>query len=287
MLLLGRTGQLGWELHRLLESAVTLQAPLRAALDLADADALRRAVAGFRPEVIVNAAAYTAVDAAENDVAVATALNATAPGVLAQAAAEHGALLVHYSTDYVFDGRATTPYREDDPTGPLSVYGSTKLQGEEAIRRSGCRHLILRTGWVYSDRGRNFVLTMLRLARARPDLQVVADQRGTPTRARSLAEATVRLVEGFADRPAQGLYHLTGSGEATWHAFACSIIGQGAALGLCPKVPVAPIPAVAWPAAAARPAYSVLSNTRVQADFGVRLPDWESDLGGCLRQLTA
>ena len=285
MLLLGRTGQVGWELHRLLEPAGTVHAPLRAALDLADADALRRAVADFRPDLIVNAAAYTAVDAAEGDVAGATALNATAPGVLAQAAAECGALLVHYSTDYVFDGRATMPYREDDPTGPLSVYGRTKLQGEEAIRRSGCRHLILRTGWVYSDRGRNFVLTLLRLARSRPDLQVVADQRGTPTLARSLAEATVRIVAGLADRPVQGLYHVTGSGEATWHAFACSIVEQGAALGLCPKVPVAPIPAAAWPAAAARPAYSVLSNARVHADFGVRLPDWESDLGKCLQGL--
>jgi dTDP-4-dehydrorhamnose reductase len=279
-------GQVGAELCRRLEPGATLALD-RAELDLLDAAAVRRRVRDWQPEVILNAAAYTAVDAAESDAKLAAVLNAAAPRILAEEAARSGALLVHYSTDYVFDGRQGRPYKEDDPTGPEGVYGRTKLDGERGIRDSGCRHLILRTSWIYASHGKNFLLTMLRLARERPALRVVADQRGSPTWARSLAEATLKAVDSIGSRPSQALYHLTGAGETTWHGFASAIVERGAALGLCPAVPVEPIATSAYPTPARRPAYSVLSCDRIAADFGVRLPHWQSDLDECLRALTS
>jgi dTDP-4-dehydrorhamnose reductase len=285
VLLLGGSGQVGHELRRLLAPRCTLQPPKREQLDLADAAALREAVRASRAHVIFSAAGYTGVDDAERDVAAAAALNADAPAVLAEEAARTGALLVHYSTDYVFDGRERRPYREDDATAPLSAYGRTKLAGEHAIRQSGCRHLVLRTSWVYGPRRSNFVLTMLKLAAQRPELQVVADQRGAPTSARSLADATMRIVDQLAGKPARDVYHLAGEGEASWHEFATAIVGGGAQRGLCPEVPIKAIPTASRPTPARRPAYSVLDSGRAQADFGVRLPPWQLDLQRCLDDL--
>lgn len=285
MLLLGSSGQVGHELRRLLEPAGDFLAPAHTDLDVADTHALRSVVREWRPQLILNAAAYTAVDAAENDQAAAAVLNVTAPATLAAEAAALGALLVHYSTDYVFDGAGSRPYREDDTPAPQSVYGRTKLEGERAIRRSGCRHLILRTSWVYSARGRNFLLTILRLAAERDELRVVDDQRGSPTLARSLAQATVRMLDRVGSGQAQALFHVTGAGEATWYDFARVIVDRGVELGLCRRVHVVPIGTESYPTPARRPAYSVLDNERVFTDFGIRMPRWQSDLHECLREI--
>ena len=285
ILLLGRSGQVGFELQRLLAPIAQLSAPGRDEIDLQNSDSLRARVRELRPDVILNAAAYTAVDAAEKEEALAHAINADAPGALAQEAAQLGALLVHYSTDYVFDGSKRTPYREDDPVAPVSAYGRTKLAGEEAIRASGCLHLILRTSWVYAPRGKNFVLTMLRLASERPELRVVADQVGSPTSARSLAEAAVQALDAVQAKPVRQTYHATGAGVTSWHGFAERIVERGAALGLCRRVPVKPITTAEYPTPARRPAYSVLDNARLAADLGVRLPAWETALDQCLAEI--
>jgi dTDP-4-dehydrorhamnose reductase len=296
ILLLGRDGQVGWELARLLQPSAELSAPRRDELDLAQSDQLRAAIRDLRPEIVVNAAAYTAVDAAEKDEAMAAAINAHAPRVLAQEAARLGALLVHYSTDYVFDGSKGSPYHEDDPANPASAYGRTKLAGEQAIRAGGCRHLILRTSWIYAARGKNFVLTMLRLANERDELRVVADQVGSPTKARSLAEATVQMLNVIVPSPhaergervrvrGGGIYHITAANHTSWHAFAERIVERGAALGLCRKVPVRAITTAEYPTPAKRPAYSVLSNDRLAADFGIRLPAWQDALDDCLAEV--
>lgn len=266
----------------MLESTAELIAPGREDADLRRGDALRERIRLWRPQVIINAAAYTAVDAAEKEEELAHAINAEAPAAIAQEAAALGARLVHYSTDYVFDGHARVPYREDDPVAPLSAYGRTKLAGERAIRASGCRHLVLRTSWVYAPRGKNFVLTMLRLAREKPELRVVADQSGSPTSARSLARATAELL---ANDRVQGTFHATGAGVTTWHGFAERIVAAGARLGLCPVVPVRPIATADFPTPARRPAWSVLDNGRLFQESGVRLPPWEAALDECLQEL--
>lgn len=287
ILLTGRSGQVGSELQGALAPLGEVSAPGRDDLDLARPDTLRKAVAAARPAVIVNAAAYTAVDAAEKDEARAAAVNAEGPRVLAEEAARCGALLVHYSTDYVFDGAHGAPYREEDPTRPLSAYGRTKLAGEEAIRASGCRHLILRTSWVYAPRGKNFLLTMLRLANERPELRVVADQVGSPTSARAIAEATAGIVrKAMADRGRGGTFHLTCAGLVSWHGFASRIVERGAALGLCRRVPVVPITTSDYPTPATRPAFSGLSNEKLVREFGLRMPPWEDALEACLADLS-
>lgn len=285
LVLTGRTGQVGAELERALAPLGEVIAPGRAELDLSHPEALGEAVRRLQPDIIVNAAAYTAVDAAEKDEAQAARVNAAAPQALAREAARSGALLVHYSTDYVFDGAGGTPYDEDHPPRPLSAYGRTKLAGEEAIRRSGCRHLILRTAWVYAPRGRNFLLTMLRLAGERPELRVVADQAGSPTSARAIALGTAQVLQqalAGAGKPL-GTYHMTCGGTVSWHGFASRIVEQASTLGLCRRVPVRPITTAEYPTPAARPAYSVLSNEKLLRDYGVRLPSWEAALDECLR----
>jgi dTDP-4-dehydrorhamnose reductase len=269
ILLTGATGQVGWELRGTLAPLGEVKAFDRFGLDLADTPPLVATVRALQPAVIVNAAAYTAVDKAEAERDMAFAVNATAPRVLAEEAKRIGALLVHYSTDYVFDGEKASPYVEDDAPRPTSVYGESKLAGEQAILKSGCRHLILRTSWVYGPRGKNFYLTMLRLAKERPELRVVDDQVGAPTSSLEIARATATLL----GKGARGLYHMTAAGETSWCGFARAIF---AAAGIA--TPVVPIPTADYPTPARRPRNSRLDCSRLRADFGVALAPWEEAL---------
>jgi len=269
ILLTGRNGQVGWELERSLAPLGQVIATDLATLDLADADATRRAVRAAKPDVIVNAAAYTAVDKAESERDLAHAINATAVGVLAEETKRLGALLVHYSTDYVFDGTKPSPYVEDDAPNPVNVYGASKLAGERAVQASGCGYLILRTSWVYGPRGSNFLLTMLRLARERPELQVVDDQIGAPTSSLAIARATAQLLR----RGAGGLYHLTAAGAVTWCGFARAILARA---GIA--TPVRAIRTEDYPTPARRPRNSRLDCSRLRKDFDVALAPWEDQL---------
>ena len=283
LLLLGGNGQVGRELRR---SLLPLGELVVATRDGGDADAaadfdapasLAVLIEQTAPEVVVNAAAYTAVDKAETDAAAAFRINAEAPAAIAQACVDTDALLVHYSTDYVFDGNATRPYREDDATAPLGVYGASKLAGEQAIRASGARHAILRTAWVYAAHGRNFLLTMLRLANERDELRVVADQIGAPTPAAWIADATAEIIRRGV--MASGTWHLVADGETSWHGFAEAIVDEAHALGLIARKPrVVAIPTADYPTPARRPAYSVLDTTRLQRDFGIVPPDWRDGM---------
>lgn len=284
ILLLGGNGQVGWELRRALAPLGALVAPLRndvggLAADLAQPETLRETVRQVAPDVIVNAAAYTAVDRAESEPVLANSVNAIAPGVLALEAAARGAWLVHYSTDYVFDGSGSAPWREDDITGPLNVYGASKLAGEAAIRASGCRHLILRTSWVYAMRGSNFAKTMLRLARERETLDVVDDQIGAPTGADLIADVTAHaLRSAIADAALSGTYHLTAAGATSWHGYARHLLATAAANGAKLKAlheAVRPVPSTAWPTPARRPSNSRLDTARLNSAFGLRMPPWQ------------
>lgn len=286
ILLLGKNGQVGWELQRSLAPLGELvacdfdsPAPLRA--DFSNPASLSALVQSVRPDVIVNAAAHTAVDKAESEPELAQAINAEAPAVLAREAADLGALLVHYSTDYVFDGSGEWPRDESAPTGPLSVYGRTKLAAEQAIAASGCRHLILRTSWVYGLHGANFMKTMLRLGRERDELRVVGDQIGAPTWTRHLADVSA-LILARREVP-DGLYHLAAAGETSWHGYAEAIFKEARRTGLLDKSPVVRrITSAEFPLPAARPANSRLDCSRFQRDFGLALPDWRSGLVDCL-----
>ena len=280
ILLTGRSGQVGYELQRALASLGDIIAPDRAELDLAQPPTIERALAAHQPDIVVNAAAYTAVDRAEAERDLAVTVNAAAPVVIAREAARLGALLVHYSTDYVFDGEKKAPYIEDDAPNPISVYGASKLEGEKAIRASGCRHLIFRTSWVYAARGKNFLLTVLRLAGERPELRIVDDQFGAPTTARMLARATEAVLARPWDDRASGTYHMTAAGRTTWCGFAREIV---AAKGLA--TPVVPIRTEDYPLPARRPRNSVLDNTRLHRTFGVHLPNWQEGLSQTLAEL--
>jgi len=292
ILLLGGNGQVGRELRR---SLVPLGDVVVATRDGVEADvaanfdepaALAAMVRDVGADVVVNAAAYTAVDKAESDADAAFRTNAEAVAAIAAACTDTGALLVHYSTDYVFDGSASRPYREDDATSPLGVYGASKLAGEQAIRSSGARHAILRTAWVYASHGKNFLLTMLRLAGERDELRVVADQVGTPTSAEWIADATAELIRhGVTDA---GTWHLVASGETSWHGFASAIVEDAHAQGLLARMPtVAPITTDEFPTPAKRPANSVLDNTRLRSDFGIVPPDWRDGLRATLRDIAS
>jgi dTDP-4-dehydrorhamnose reductase len=297
ILLIGRTGQIGADLKQLLPQIGNVFAPGREELDLADLSQIRRAIAAVRPGVIVNAGAYTAVDQAESDVAAAQAVNAEAPRILADEARRVGALLVHYSTDYVFDGEKRSPYVEDDSTHPLNVYGETKLEGEIAIRDSGAAHLILRTSWVYATRGKNFLLTAIRLATQKEELRIVRDQNGAPTWSREIAAATVRILgqllntKNGALAAVRGTYHMTAGGQTNWAEFAKAILGEArllppsdswlaAATSEKPLIArgAVSITTAEYPTAARRPAYSVLSNARLAETFGIFLPNWQEQL---------
>jgi dTDP-4-dehydrorhamnose reductase len=312
ILLTGKTGQIGSQLHGLLSRLGHVLAPDRRELDLAHPDSIRRVLRELRPQLIVNAAAYTAVDAAESDPSSAFAVNAEAPALLGEEAKRLNAFLVHYSTDYVFDGAKRSPYTETDPTNPLNVYGKSKFAGEQAIRDSGAVHIIFRTSWVYATRGRNFLLTILRLATERQELAVVSDQIGAPTCADDIAAATVKILARIAEpgtRPAaehqaggdtgstakySGTYHMTAAGETTWYEFAKAILEE--ASRATPALPwfaaatqgrrlmaqrVVAISTLQFPSPARRPAYSVLSNSRLLETFHIGSPDWRTQLRRC------
>jgi dTDP-4-dehydrorhamnose reductase len=282
ILLIGKNGQVGWELRRTLAPIGNVRAVDYPEIDLTDADATRRLVLENNPTVVINAAAYTAVDKAETETKTARLINSVAPGVLAEAAKRTGALMVHYSTDYVFDGTKNAPYVETDPPSPLGVYGQTKLAGDQAVRSAGGNHLIFRLCWVYGARGQNFLLTMQRLARERETLRVVSDQIGCPTWSRLIAEGTTlalrqvlaaRDVSGF-----NGTYHLASGGFTSWHGFASRIIElMTEAERRCREV--AAITTADYPTPAKRPAYSALGCEKLKTTFGIQLPDWEE----CLR----
>jgi len=278
ILVTGAAGQVGAELARLLPAHGDVVAVDRAKLDLAQPDAIVSTMREVRPGIVVNAAAYTAVDLAESERDAAFAVNARAPQVLAEEAKRAGAILIHYSTDYVFDGRATTPYEEDAPTAPLNVYGESKLAGERAVAQSGAHAVVLRTSWVYGLTGKNFLLTIQRLARERDELRIVADQVGTPNWSRTLAQATASLVARGGAHLAEraGLYHMSSAGSASWYEFARAIVGE---VG---KPRVTPIGTAEYPTPARRPAYGVLSTRRFRDTFGIELPDWRAALAVCL-----
>ncbi len=286
ILLLGASGQVGGEVARLLADRAELIAPPRGSLDLAEADAVRRAVRDARAAAIVNAAAYTAVDRAESEPTLAAAINTTAPGVLADEAARAGALLIHYSTDYVFDGTAREPYAEDAPTGPLGVYGRTKRDGERAVLAAGGRAIVLRTSWVYAPRGTNFLLTMRRLFREREEVRVVTDQHGAPTTARCLALATARVIEAAPGPALSGIYHVTARGRTTWHGFAEAIHRGLTARGETLRCrSVVPITTAEYPTPARRPAFSLLDCGKLERTFGFVAGVWEKQLEETLDEL--
>ncbi|GAB4176904.1 MAG: dTDP-4-dehydrorhamnose reductase [Rhodocyclaceae bacterium] len=295
ILVIGRSGQLAWELRRCLLPLGEVYAVERPEIDLARPASLLPVLDRVQPDVIFNAAAYTAVDRAEAEPEIAHAVNAGAPALLAREAAARRALLVHYSTDYVFDGAKPQPYVESDAPAPLGVYGAAKAAGERAVEEAGGDHLILRTSWVYAARGANFLRTMLRLGAERERLRVVADQIGAPTWARFLAEASAQvLAQARRERSAgifsSGLYHLSAAGETSWHGFACAIFAHARrmdpAIGL--KVAdVEPIATSDYPLPARRPANSRLSCEAVRARFGIEIPHWETALDLCLEELLA
>jgi dTDP-4-dehydrorhamnose reductase len=284
ILIVGASGQLGIELQRSFAGTNPLVAVDREALDIGVPDQIRTVVERVRPDVILNAAAYTAVDRAESERELAFAINARAPRLLAEAAARANALLVHYSTDYVFNGRKYEPWNEDDATGPLNVYGSTKLAGEEAVRQVGGKYLIFRTSWVYGPHGKNFLFTMLRLGRERHELSIVNDQVGAPTTSIELARATRTIVDGVLNGQHgdaadwAGLYHMTCGGSTTWCGFTQAIFQRAGSLLEGHEPRIIPIPTRDYPTPARRPENSVLSNARLREKFGVQLAPWESAL---------
>ncbi|SCK31605.1 dTDP-4-dehydrorhamnose reductase [Variovorax sp. HW608] len=292
LLLLGKGGQVGWELQRSLAPLGELVAldfdstELRA--DFSRPEELADTVLKVRPDVIINAAAHTAVDKAEGEVEFARKLNATSPGVVAEAARQVGALMVHYSTDYVFDGSGSTPWKEDDATAPLSVYGRTKLEGEQLVAANCARHLIFRTSWVYAARGGNFAKTMLRLAKERDRLTVIDDQFGAPTGAELLADITAHAIRDTLRDPGKaGLYHLVAGGEATWYGYARFVLEQAQAAGVELKASpnaIDPVPTSAFPTPATRPHNSRLDTRKLQATFGLTLPPWQAGVARMLRE---
>lgn len=294
ILLLGADGQLGYELHRacaplgdILPYTISGKLPggqRCGQVDFTQPDVLPALVAELRPQLVLNAVAHTAVDRAEDEPALAQRINAEAVAELATACKSLGAKLVHYSTDYVFAGDARRPIREDDPTNPSSVYGRTKLAGENAVRDSGCEHMILRTAWVYAARGQNFLRTALRLVRERDEMSVVNDQVGSPTPSRWLAAATALAL---AKRPdAEGTWHVVAGGECSWHQFAMAIVGDALVAGLIPRAPkLTGIPSSDYPTKARRPTYSRLDTSKFASDFGFRLPDWRAGVREVIGEL--
>lgn len=294
IVLIGKNGQLGWELQRTLAVLGEVHALDRHTLDLAAPDTIRAALREIKPDIIVNAAAYTAVDKAESEPELAMAINGTAPGILAEEAKRLGAALIHYSTDYVFDGSKTSAYTENDIPAPLNTYGTSKRAGELAIEGAHIPHLILRTSWIYGQRSNNFLLTILRLAKERDLLKIVDDQHGAPTWSVMIAQATAHILHMCCASPAAasaslhemgGIYHLSARGETSWYNFARAILANSMFNTI--KVPqVFPIASADYPLPAPRPRNSVLSNDKLRTRFGLQLPDWETSLNLCLQQAT-
>lgn len=288
ILVFGESGQLAWELRRALSTLGDVVCVGRSSqalqVDLADADSIRAAIDAVRPQWIVNAAAYTAVDKAEQETGLAMAINGTAPGIIAEQAERRGCPLIHYSTDYVFDGQACEPYAVTDRTNPQSVYGRSKLAGEQAIGEVGGRHLVVRTSWVYGARGNNFFRTMRRLFAERDELGIVADQVGAPTWSRHIAQASAQMMAVATHDPdvwgeGGGVYHLSAAGQTSWHGFAQAILDGVKARGeVCQTKRIRPISTDQYPLPAPRPAYSVLDNTRLERVFGAQLPAWDKAL---------
>ena len=293
ILLLGKEGQVGWELHRALSTVGDLVAPEQQELDLEDLDDVRRWVRQHAPDIIVNAAAYTAVDRAESEPEKAYRINAEAVGLLAEEANRLNAWLVHYSTDYIFDGEKTSPYEEDDPANPLSVYGRTKLEGEERIREQHAKHLIFRTSWVYTARGKNFVKTILRLAKEKERLEIIADQHGAPTSAELIADVTAlalhRVGHMESSTAVGGTYHLVAQGETSWHGYAQYVVKTAKDIGVSLKAgpdEVHPIPTEAYPLPAKRPRNSRLNVSKLTRIFRVHVPDWRDHVRRVIQELT-
>jgi dTDP-4-dehydrorhamnose reductase len=280
ILLVGRNGQVGHELEKSLCPLGEVVACDREKLDLLNADSIVDAMRSIKPNIVVNAAAYTAVDKAESEPEIAQAVNTLAPAILAEEARKASALLIHYSTDYVFDGTRKGPYVETDAVNPLSVYGRTKLDGELAVQATDCRHLILRTSWVYGPRGKNFMLTILRLAKEKDELRVVNDQIGGPTTAEMIADATTRIIA--SRRTPEGLFHMSGAGSTSWYGFAEAIV-RGCSL----RTRVVPIPTSGYPTPAKRPANSVLSNEKLKREFGISMEEWQTGLNASLASLAS
>lgn len=281
ILLTGINGQVGWELQRSLQPLGEVIALDRTGLDLSNPDRIRDVVRSIKPSIICNPAAYTAVDKAETELDLAMAINAMAPGILAEEARRHDALLIHYSTDYVFDGQKDGLYREDDTASPLGNYGRSKLAGEQAIQAIGCRHLIFRACWVYGLRGHNFLRTILRLASERDQLRIVNDQIGMPTWSRMIADASAQALARHAGQ--QGIYHLAAPDSASWCDFASAIISSACKLGMIAKPPVVhPITSADYPTPARRPMNSMLDSSRLMKDFHLQLPDWHTQLFLCI-----
>ena len=308
ILITGKDGQVGWELQRVLKDAGPTIALDRDAMDLSKPDSLRRTISGLRPSIIINAAAYTAVDLAEEEPDYAQMVNGNAPGIMAEEAKKLGALLIHFSTDYVFDGSKRTPYVETDQPNPINAYGMTKLIGERAIESSGASYLIFRTSWVYSTRGRNFLLTILRLAREREELKIVNDQIGIPNWSRAIAEATAAVIKKIQTPKAKptrgrprkkdvsGIYHMAGAGETSWYGFAEAILQEihqgGFPDTVMGKVPITakrilPISTAQYPTRARRPAYTVLDSTKLKETFSVELAEWREQLKSAVRTESA
>jgi len=283
ILLTGKTGQIGGELNNLLDDLGTVVTVDRKQLDLSKPDSIEPVILQIRPDIIINAAAYTAVDKAEEEPYLAMKINSLAPEVLAKAAKKIGAGLVHYSTDYVFDGNSDTPYKEDDRTHPLSVYGKTKLSGEKAVAEAGIPYLILRTSWVYSLHGKNFLNTIKRLAEEKDTLRIIDDQIGAPTWARSIAEGTHKILQQCLKRnwtqsaDPSGVFHLTCQGKTSWHGFAMKILDLSGQ-----QTRLIAIPTSDYPTLATRPAYSLLNNEKIEKVFGIEMPHWEYALKDCV-----
>lgn len=297
ILLTGKNGQIGWELQRSLASLADIVAVGHHEMNLADIDSVRKVIREVRPELIVNAAAYTAVDQAESEPDLAMTVNGVAPGVMAEEAKRLGAVIIHYSTDYVFDGASERPYAEADAPAPLNVYGQTKLAGERAIQATGVSHLILRTSWVYGARGRNFLLTILRLAQERQELKVVDDQVGVPVWSRMLAQMTSQILSqhyspfrrpAFSVADVSGLYHMVSGGPATsWHGFARKILENISHRTSQDLPKLVPIPSADYPLPAKRPRNSVMSCEKLIQAYGLQIPAWEDSLLLCLDEMAA
>lgn len=292
ILLFGKSGQIGWELNRSLQPLGEVVAFGRVDADFSDPESLRAIVRKMNPDVIVNAAAYTAVDKAETEEELATTINGMAPGILAEEASRINALLIHYSTDYVFDGTKNSPYKETDKPNPVNAYGRSKLAGEQAIQVSGCDYLIFRTSWVYASRGHNFLLTILKLAKESDELNIVSDQMGSPTYARLIADTSALcLQQALREKQAgvfySGLYHLTTSGNTSWHGFSEQIVNVvRGALDLQLKVKsIKAIPTANYPTTANRPMNSQLSLDKLKTIFEIEMPNWKKTLELCIEEL--